>query len=261
MYRIQTDENEKPLDRWLEAGGYGSLLRTIAVVGDSLASGEFESLAAEGEQRGYHDMYEYSWGQFMARALGNKVYNFSRGGMTAKWYLESYADEKGLWNRDLVSQAYIFALGVNDVLNQKQPIGTVEDIRPDWHDNAETFAGYLGAVVQRYREIQPDAKLFFMTMPHDTAQDEQLLKQHRRLMYDFAAFFPNAYVLDIYQYGPLYDEEFKKTYFMGGHMNPLGYLFTAQMVISYLDYIVRHHSNDFKLVPFIGTPFTNITVK
>lgn len=47
------------------------------LIGDSLSSGEHESLIAG--QIGWHDDYEYSWGQFMARACGSKVYNFSCG--------------------------------------------------------------------------------------------------------------------------------------------------------------------------------------
>ena len=40
---------------------------------------------------------------------------------------------------------------------------------------------------------------------------------------------------------------------MYGHLTPSGYIFTAQMVDSYIDYIVRHNPDDFKTVGFIGT--------
>ena len=78
---------EKPLDRIPQNGGFAAIFRTIACVGDSLSSGEFQIKKPQ----------EYSWGQFMARTLGSKVYNFSRGGMSAKWYLNSYADENGFF--------------------------------------------------------------------------------------------------------------------------------------------------------------------
>ena len=35
------DENEKPLDRLIDDGGFASIFRTIACIGDSLSSGEF----------------------------------------------------------------------------------------------------------------------------------------------------------------------------------------------------------------------------
>ena len=76
--------DEQPLDVLKPDGGFTGIFRTIACVGDSLASGEFESTQPDGS-KGYHDLYEYSWGQYMARAAGCTAYNFSRGGMTAKW--------------------------------------------------------------------------------------------------------------------------------------------------------------------------------
>ena len=80
--------NENPLDVLKPDGGFTGIFRTMGFIGDSLSSGEFESTNPDGSN-GYHDMFEYSWGQYIARAAGLKAYNFSRGGMTAKEYLES----------------------------------------------------------------------------------------------------------------------------------------------------------------------------
>ena len=82
LYDYLLKPTEKPLDNIPEDGGFSAIFRTIACIGDSLSSGEFESRNPDGS-RGYHDMFEYSWGQFIARQIGAKVYNFSRGGMTA----------------------------------------------------------------------------------------------------------------------------------------------------------------------------------
>ena len=87
-------ENEKPLDRLVDGYSRTSVFRTIGFIGDSLSSGEFETVDPEGK-KGYHDLYEYSWGQYIARKNGLKAYNFSRGGMTAKEYMESFAEERG----------------------------------------------------------------------------------------------------------------------------------------------------------------------
>lgn len=38
-----------------------------------------------------------------------------------------------------------------------------------------------------------------------------------------------------------------------GHLNPMGYALTAKMTASYIDYIIRHNTEDFKEVGFIGT--------
>ena len=70
---------ENPLQTIAPNGGFCGIFKTIACIGDSLASGEFESKKEDGKIS-YHDWYEYSWGQCIARHTGSKVYNFSRGG-------------------------------------------------------------------------------------------------------------------------------------------------------------------------------------
>lgn len=75
----------------------------------------------------------------------------------------------------------------------------------------------------------------------------------RKLLYDFSEHFDNCYVLDIYEYGPVFDEKFKERYFLHGHMNPMGYLFFAKMIDSYIDYIIRHNADNFKYVGFINS--------
>ena len=162
---MRTDPNEKPFDRMTTNGGLCSIFRTIGCIGDSLSSGEFESLSAEGK-KGYHDFFDYSWGQYMARHAGITAYNFSKGGMTARQYWNTFAEEKGYWNPDLLCQAYIIALGVNDILNQNQELGKITDIcLEDYNQNAETFAGYYGRIIQRLKSMQPQARFFLVTMP------------------------------------------------------------------------------------------------
>ena len=248
-------ENEKPLDRIVSDGGFTSIFRTIACIGDSLASGEFESIKADGSH-GWHDMYEYSWGQYIGRMCGSKVYNLSRGGMTAKVYCESFADSNGFWNPKYASQCYIIALGVNDILNVKQELGSVKDVDfSDYKNNKENFAGYYAQIIQRLKQIQPRAKFFLMTMAKDGENDSRLEEKqaHSALLYDFADKFDNTYVIDLLKYAPTYDEKFKENFYLCGHMNPMGYDLTAKMVASYIDYIIRHNPQDFKEVGFIGT--------
>ena len=117
-------EEEKPLDRMVTDGGLCGILRSIGCIGDSLSSGEFETYDDDGKKV-YLDRYEYSWGQFIARAAGVKVHNFSRGGMTAKAYCDYFAEEKGFWSKDLACNAYILALGANDC--HQIALGSVAD--------------------------------------------------------------------------------------------------------------------------------------
>ena len=245
------DEAEKPLDRLVDDGGFTSILRTVACVGDSLSSGEFQIIKDDGKW-GFYDMYEYSWGQFMARAGGMKVYNFSRGGMSAKWYMESFAEEKGFWDPELKCQAYFVALGVNDIFNSHQPVGSVEDIKENWQDNADTYAGHYGAILQRYREISPGAKFFLIIPPRDEKEAWNVDgAKISALLYQLAERFDNTYVIDLYRYAPVFDKEFREKFFLNGHMNPMGYALMGKMVASYADYIIRHNQKDFDLVGFL----------
>ena len=251
------DKNEKPLDSLVSDGGFCGIFRTVACVGDSLSSGEFERVT-DGV-RSYHDWYDYSWGQFFARMSGNKVYNFSKGGMTAKVYCDSFAEDRGFWDKEKASQAYIIAMGVNDVtrvLNGEYEFGDITDIDLDnCNNNKDTFVGHYAKIIQRYKEIEPDAFFFLMTMPRGNCGEDRkaYYDRHRELMYKLEKFFSNVFVLDFRKYAPEYDTEFRNNFFLEGHMAPTGYLLTGKMVASYIDYIIRHNMPIFKKVGFIGS--------
>ncbi|MBQ8685628.1 MAG: SGNH/GDSL hydrolase family protein [Clostridia bacterium] len=249
---MSVGENEKPLDRIVTDGGFCSIFRTIACIGDSLSSGEFESKKADGTKN-YHDFYEYSWGQFIGRSCGSKVYNFSMGGMTAKNYMENFADSRGFWGRDKLAQAYIIAMGVNDLFGRKQPIGSTADICKDDHTkNADTFAGYYAQIIQKIKELQPRAKIFLVSMPRKGDEKDEGRRAHRDLLEEFTRFFDRTYLIDLYTYAPINDEEYGKKFWLG-HMSPMGYVLTARMIESYIDYIIRKNPEDFNQVGLIGT--------
>lgn len=254
-------EGEQPLEQMVTNGGFCGILQRIACIGDSLSSGEMEG--KQDGQKSFHDMMEYSWGQFLARDAGVTVYNFSKGGMTAKAYLEGFAEERGFWSPELAAKAYIIALGVNDVsrvMEGEMELGSIADVHPDAPEqNPHSFAGAYGAIISRYKQLQPHAKFFLMTMPSHHEQDERgiLYDRHATLLYEMAALFENCYVLDFRKYAPDYNDEFKKNFYLGGHLSAAGYRLTALMVESYIDYIIRHNPDDFRQIAFVGTPHHN----
>lgn len=109
-------------------------------------------------------------------------------------------------------------------------------------------------IVSLYKEISPDAKFFFVTFPNTNApqKDKETFGMINAL-YELSEYFTNSYVIDLYKYGPTHDDLFKKNFYLHGHLNPSGYILTAQIVDSYIDYIIRHNPQDFKTVGFIGT--------
>ncbi len=253
-----------PLDEIRPDGGFCGIFRTIGCIGDSLSSGEFESLDDAG-QKGYHDEYDYSWGQYLARLCGNTVYNFSRGGMTAREYCTTFAEEQDFWNPDKLCQAYIIALGVNDLNWLHHERGSMEDVcLEDYTKNADTIAGNYARIIQRLRSMQPQARFFLMTIPRsddETPGRREGQDWHASLIREMASVFPHTYVLDFRRYAPIYDAEFRRRFNLGGHMNPAGYLLTSRMVASYIDFIIRRNMEDFSQVCFIGKPYHNVSAK
>ena len=248
-------EGEKPLDRIVTDGGFCAIFRTIACIGDSLSSGEFESLKPDGTKR-YHDFYEYSWGQFVGRSCGSKVYNFSCGGMTAKEYVENFADKMGYWDRGKACQAYIIALGVNDItrhIKNELELGSIADIDiNDYRNNANTFVGYYAQIIQRIKQIQPRAKIFLVSpLKHGDEKDEKR-KIVRDLLEEMTKIFNCTYLLDMWTYAPLQDSAYNAKFRLG-HLTPAGYVLTARMIESYIDYLIRKYPEDFNQVEFIGT--------
>ena len=251
LEKMLFSKDEQPLDNLVFDGGYARVFRTIGCIGDSLSSGEHES-RMDGEA-GYHDYYEYSWGQYMARNAGINVYNFSRGGMTAKEFMESFGEKCGVWTDAKKCQGYVIALGVNEVYLKKE-LGDLTDIdlqNPE--NNKDTFTGNYAKIISKVKTIEPDAKIFLMTIPKGELGEQA--DRHAELLYGISEMFSNTYVIDLRKYSPEYNSEFKKKFFCGGHMNAAGYILTAQMVTSYIDYIVRHNFEDFSQVGFIGTPY------
>ncbi|MDD6995477.1 MAG: hypothetical protein SPH68_05875 [Candidatus Borkfalkiaceae bacterium] len=116
-YYIGKGIEEKPLQNIIQ-GGMCSVFKRIGCIGDSLSAGEIGAINAEG-QPFYWDTYEYSWPAYMAKHTGCEVLNFSRGGMTAKEYVESFAETNGYWDRDTVRknfrQAYYILLSPAEV--------------------------------------------------------------------------------------------------------------------------------------------------
>lgn len=248
--KLLYNENEKPLDSFVTGISNMAIFRTVGFIGDSLSSGEFESLDKEGK-RGYHDYYEYSWGQYIARKNGLKAYNFSKGGMTAQVYVDSFADDNRFWSPEKACQAYVIALGVND--SNKFETG---DIGDENDDTKQTFAHYYLTIIKRLKAMQPRAKFFLVTIPDyssDKPGKNERMAEYRVLLHKICENYKDCYLIDLFTYGPKYDDAFKEKFFLYGHMNAQGYIFTANMIDSYIDYIIRHNPEDFRRVPYIGT--------
>lgn len=246
-----------PLDHLLSDGGFCGIFRSIGCIGDSLASGELES-QMNGVIR-YHDYYEYSWGQYIARACGCTVIHFSRGGLSAKEFVEKM-DQDDLLNLadpKRRCQAYIVALGYNDIsaiARGEQTFGSMADIHFEAPTaNADSFAGNYGRLLSAIKRVEPKARVFLVTMPVSTNDvREPLRDKHAELSNQIADILPFTYVIDLRKHAPVYDDAFKKKYYIGNHMNAMGYLLTAKMIMTYIDAIVQSKPEEFAQIGFVG---------
>lgn len=87
-----------------------ALFHTFGVIGDSLSVGH--TVSEDGHLTEGRNIY-YSWGQYLARRLGNYCLNFGRSGVTSKLWMspsEQYCYPR-LVDPNNLCQAYIIALG------------------------------------------------------------------------------------------------------------------------------------------------------
>lgn len=252
---------QNPIENKVVNGGFCRIFRTIGCIGDSLASGEHESMI-NGTKK-YHDCYEYSWGQFIARATGSTVYNFSSGGLSTETFLEN-KERLGFTDPDKKCQAYIIALGVNDAI-ANMPTGSADDVHPENPEmNSATYAGFYGKIISEIKKIQPKARIFMLTSPRMGSPDwDRQIKynEQQEILYKLTDIFNFTYVIDIRKYVPELSDDFCNRYWIGGHLNAMGYIVTAEWVMSYIDYIIQNNYSDFSQVAFIGTDFYNENYK
>lgn len=239
---------DKPLERIDTNYMFLPIFHNVGCIGDSLASGE--SGVYENGVRKYVDFYEHSWGQYLARATGNKYYNFSAGGLTAKTWLERHAADA--FDESKKCEAYIIGLGVNDAIAEVT-VGTSADINlADYTQNADSFYGNYGKIIQKIKEFQPKAKIFVITAPEMVVQNHGLNDAVKTI----ATLFDNVYVLDLYAY---MTSHFTKgiiaSQYRAGHYNAVGYKYISAVIGSYIDWYIYNHLDEFEFVELIGTDY------
>ncbi len=250
-----------------------AILRKVGIFGDSLASGEQEYTKADGSS-GYHDDYDLSWGQFMARKCGIEVVNYCRGGLTASAF-QTLAHYRMAFNPLNKCKAYIIALGVNDTRRIDDlyggEFGTMADVDMDDHTkNKGSFVGYYAKMIQQIKALEPYARIFVTTIPKsmqtetDAKTDERAAKvnairdQHAEFLRDLPNHFDRVYVIDLRAQDYYIDtEEFKRRYRLGGHLSSAGYKFFGDVFATYIDHIICENPEEFSSVGLIGTDYAH----
>ena len=249
------NDTETPLQNIIKDGGMTRIFRSAGVVGDSLSSGCMEYKDEHGDSLGY-DRYKFSWLQQMKGICGfENAYNFSAGGLTAKKFwttTNAHVLELRETGSDHKCDIYFIALGVNDIADTTLDLGTIADIE---NDSSETFYGYYARIIKLIKTIQPKARIFLVGLPNDDSMTVwgSRFTNFKIAISNIANYFDFCYYIDLYQYDVPYTGNIKDIYFNGFHENALGYLRTAYVISSYVDWYVRHNYTEFREVGFIGT--------
>lgn len=135
-----------------------SLFSNFGVVGDSYASGE---LYFDGD---FHDVYNISWGQVLARKTGTKCVNFSAGGLSTRGWLNNSKGLSLLLETE-PQDIYYLALGINDANNYgAEYLGSLRDLQENYAQNPDTFYGNYGKIIGNIKNHAPNAKIVMFSI-------------------------------------------------------------------------------------------------
>ena len=241
---------ENPLEHIRENPGLLAVFRHVGCIGDSLASGEAVYRKEDGSSGG-RDLFEFSWGQYLARMTGNTYYNWSRGGLRCDTFLTSSMAAE-CFDGEHKCEAYIIGLGQNE-RNKSYPVGTAADINlEDYEQNAATYYGNYGKIILKIKEVQPKAKIFVLTDPLSAVE----AAGYNAAVREISTMFDNVYLVDLFTYGStLYSSGFLVQQKRGGHFNAVGYYLCALIIATYIDWIMKKYPEEFREVEFIGTDY------
>lgn len=233
-----------------------ALFKKWGLIGDSLSVGH--TVSKDGETVSGRNIY-YSWGQYLARRIGNTCLNFGRSGVTSKLWLspsEQYCYSR-LIDKANLCQAYIIALGANDT---QAPLGSISDVNfTDMSLNADTEYGNYAKIIDTIQKTAPKAPIFLCTIPHPRNSDINI-KAINKMIREFASEsrFTGVYLVDLdaeyneyYKTGKLGDE-IRNT---GWHLTSLGYLYDSFVRQRALSQVVADNCAEFQdvfLLP-VGT--------
>lgn len=231
-----------------------AVFKKFGVIGDSLSVGH--TVSQDGKTTTGRNIY-YSWGQYLARRLGNTCLNFGRSGVTSKLWLsphEQYCYPR-LVDPNNLCQAYIIALGAND---SKAVIGSIEDVNfSNMELNADTEYGNYAKIIGTIQKTAPKAPIFLCTIPHPRNSDAGI-KKINNMIREFTSEprFKGVYLVDLdANYNDYYSSgklggEIRNT---GWHLTSLGYLYDSFIRQKALSKTIADNCAEFQdvfLLPF-----------
>ena len=229
-----------------------SVFKQWGIVGDSLSVGYTRD--SEGEQHPRN--IEYSWGQHLARKMGNNCLHFGTAGIGAKEWMTNPQGYTLLQKPEQLCQCYILALGANEAETSDVVIGNINDIDfNNMTNNADTEYGWYARVINAIQTTAPQAPIFLLTLPYPRNTDDrwQGLKAQEinNMIRELAANenFSKLYLVDL---DANYDNWFNQGKIAdsigntGNHFTVLGYAYISTIIEKAISQVMFENYLDFQ---------------
>lgn len=214
----------------------------VGIIGDSLSSG-----VTLNESGDLIPNYNFAWWKILERNSGQIYKGFCKSGFSAKYWLEDvdYGLPKALESSNKCC-AYIVALGVNDQY-YGDTIGSITDIDDsDYHNNADTFYGNYGKIIQILTEASPKSLFLLMTVPRTNCYS------YNEAIRNIANHFSNCYLVDLannemdfFNQGYIHNSMYG-----GGHYNSATYAVIGKVMEQEISKVIVDNYLAFRYIQF-----------
>lgn len=219
----------------------------IGMIGDSLMSGA----GYDPNTGSVHDNIEYAWWKTLERKSGMTYRRFCRGGMSTFAFVSdtTYGLPVALTAGNECN-LYIVGLEINDRNNYPNDLGTSSDIdlsNPD--NNANTFYGNYGKIIQKITAFNPGCKFILFTNPRSDGAWNDAIRT-------ISGMFSNAYLVDLYaMYSQYYEGDeayFNRYKDSSAHYPAMAYKAMAKLLEAAIDKCINDNYTEFRDIQYQG---------
>lgn len=231
-------ENLEKIPVELNNNNYLYMIKKMAVVGDSLSSGEI--IDTTKTPKVVKDCYDYSWLSDLTQSIGCEKAHYSKGGLTTKSWVENVGGYKDSLLNDKKSDCYFIALGTNDVNSKNEfSLGDVSDAK-----DTNSFVGYYKQIIELIHEKNNHAIIYCVSLYENiesSLEYSNMISQISKL-YDYCIYLDVATPLSKNNISRKNDD----IYGSDSHFTTVGYMAVASIIKSVLSSLVVKNINKYK---------------
>lgn len=231
-------DNLEEVPTELKNANYLYMLKKIAVIGDSLSSGEI--IDTTKEPKVVKDCYEYSWLSDLAQSIGCEKTHYSKGGLTTKSWLENVGGYKDSLINGQKSDCYFIALGTNDVNSKSEfPLGLRGDSA-----GSNSFVGYYKEIINIIHTKNPYAIIYCVSLYENIESSLEYSNMINSIskLYDYCIYLDIATPLGENNISRKNDD----IYGSDSHFTTVGYMAVASIIKSVLSSLIVKNINKYK---------------